>query len=132
VWIALEWDAPPPLDVTLDWSRPLFEGSPRALVETAPAAVTATAVGAAPAGAPDATPAVGESRLPVATLIDPSAVAPVGPSPTRIATSHSGEAARVSGLRGLVSRLATALGLRRASAPDDAPRVASVGTGSGQ
>lgn len=125
-WITLEWDTPPPIDVALDWGPALVRGRSLVLVADAPAAPVAALQRSAhvlePAGAAD------EARLPVATMMPVTLAAMAAPRPAAFARSRAADARRTPGLRGLMTRLASALGLRRAASADDvAPRVASAG-----
>jgi hypothetical protein len=124
-WITLEWDTPPPVDVALDWAPALVSGRSLAFVATTP---EAPAVSLQPSTfVLDATAAADEARLPAATMIYAMAAAPATPRPTAFARSRSGDSTRTPGFRGLMSRLANALGMRRAVQPDEvAPRVASA------
>jgi hypothetical protein len=132
-WITLEWDAPPPVDIALDWSRPTLDATPRTLVLTLPASPASGVFwreSHEPAGASDATAATAaadEARLPVATMICASALPPAAPRQTTWPRAAEGESRpRVSGFRALMGRMADALGLRRNTAAAAAPRVASA------
>jgi hypothetical protein len=132
-WITLEWDAPPPLDVALDWSSPTLRTSPIALVVRLPESPATrdfvrTSIDAADAiEATEAAAVADEARLPVTTMIHASAPAPAAPRAISIVrSSERASRPRVSGFRALMGRMADALGLRRGAVAAAAPAVASA------
>jgi hypothetical protein len=123
-WITLEWDAPPPIDVALDWSPALLAARPVGFVASSPE-IAPVRWRYAAADLSD-TASLEEARLPVATMIQAAAPAPAAPRPAAFARSASRNASRAPGFRGLMTRVASALGLRRETPVDVAPRVASA------
>jgi hypothetical protein len=129
LWITLEWETPPPIDIALEWTRPLLSGLPVRFAMSLPATPLMRAPSTVGADVPDpvlvaaSLGEIGEARLPVATMIQAAAVAPESPRPRRVAGSEAAPA-RVSGFRAFVGRMAGALGLRRAAPESAAPRVA--------
>jgi hypothetical protein len=129
VWITLEWETPPPIDVALEWTRPLLSGLPVRFVLSLPETPLMLAPSTFGADLPDPTLVaespgeIGEARLPVATMIQGAAVTPESPRPRRVAGGEAAPA-RVSGFRAFVGRMAGVLGLRRAAPESAAPRVA--------
>lgn len=123
-WITLEWDAPPPIDVALDWRPALLDGRAVAFVSGAPDVVSAFQAPASLDLTEADTPA-SEARLPVATMIHAAAPAPAAPRPAAFARGAA--ATPAPGFKGFMTRLAAALGIRRDQPADPAPRIARAG-----
>lgn len=125
-WIRLEWDTPPPIDIALDWRRPMLPSTPVAMVTPSPEGPAPFVFALTPAPAADAASVADEARLPVATMIQAAVPAPATPrAMSPFAPAHA-LAPPTSVFRGFVTRVASALGMRRAAVADSGARVASA------
>jgi hypothetical protein len=121
-WITLEWDAPPPLDVALDWRPAPLDARAVRFVVAAPD-VAPNAWDRAALDAADAANAATEAQLPATALIRAAAPAPAAPRPAAFSRATANDPA-TPGFRAFMNRLANALGLRRQAPADTAPRIA--------